>query len=103
MERRFLKIIIFTGLLITSCQQIPINESNKKFVGDNIDKQNLEIDKKKQEKIISYHSDIWSYILTNSSYTSDGLDEQTLMYMNCLLYTSPSPRDVCSSRMPSSA
>ena len=82
MERRFLKIIIFTGLLITSCQQIPINESNKKFVGDNIDKQNLEIDLKKQEKIISYHSDIWSYILTNSSYTSDGLDEQTLMYMN---------------------
>ena len=24
-------------------------------------------------------------------------------YKNCLLYTSPSPRDVCSSRMPSSA
>ena len=82
MERRFLKTIIFISLLITSCQQIPINESNKKFVGDNIDKQNLEIDLKKQEKIISYHSDIWSYILTNSSYTSDGLDEQTLMYMN---------------------
>ena len=52
MERRFLKIIIFTSLLITSCQQIPINESNKKFVDDNIDKQNLEIDLKKQEKII---------------------------------------------------
>ena len=50
MERRFLKIIVFTSLLITSCQQIPINESNKKFVGDNIDKQNLEIDLKKQEK-----------------------------------------------------
>ena len=82
MERRFLKTIIFISLLITSCQQIPINESNKKFVDDNTDKQNLEIDLKKQEKIISYHSDIWSYILTNSSYTSDGLDEQTLMYMN---------------------
>ena len=52
MERRFLKIIIFTSLLITSCQQIPVNESNKKFVDDNIDKQNLEIDLKKQEKII---------------------------------------------------
>ena len=82
MERRFLKIIIFISLLITSCQQIPINEYNKKFVSDNIDKQNLEIDLKKQEKIISYHSDIWSYILANSSYTSDSLDEQTLMYMN---------------------
>ena len=82
MERRFLKIIIFTSLLITSCQQIPINESNKNFVDDNIDKQNLVIDLKKQEKIISYHSDIWSYILVNSTYTSDSLDEQTLMYMN---------------------
>ena len=82
MERQFLKIIIFTSLLITGCQQIPINESNKKFVDDNIKKQNLVIDLKKQEKIISYHSDIWSYILVNSSYTSDSLDEQTLMYMN---------------------
>ena len=82
MERRFLKIIIFTSLLITSCKQIPINESNKNFVDDNIEKQNLVIDLKKQEKIISYHSDIWSYILVNSTYTSDSLDEQTLMYMN---------------------
>ena len=82
MERRFLKIIIFTSLLITSCKQIPINESNKNFVDDNIEKQNLVIDLKKQEKIISYHSDIWSYILVNSTHTSDSLDEQTLMYMN---------------------
>ena len=60
MERRFLKIIIFTGLLITSCQQIPINESNKKFVGDNIDKQNLEIDLKKQEKNMqNYNVNTW--------------------------------------------
>ena len=50
MERRFLKIIIFTSLLITSCKQIPINESNKNFVDDNIEKQNLVIDLKKQEK-----------------------------------------------------
>ena len=82
MERRFLKIIIFTSLLITSCKQIPINESNKNFVDDNIEKQNLVIDLKKQEKIISFHSDIWSYILVNSTHTSDSLDEQTLMYMN---------------------
>ena len=32
-------------------------------------------------------------------FTKDGREE----YMNCLLYTSPSPRDVRSSRMPSSA
>ena len=82
MERRFLKTIIFISLLITSCQQIPTNESNKNFVDDNTDKQNLGINLKKQEKIISYHSDIWSYILVNSTYTSDSLDEQTLMYMN---------------------
>ena len=71
MERRFLKKIIFTSFLITSCQQIPVNESNRNFVDDNIDKQNLEIDFKNQEKIISYHADIWSYILINSTYTSD--------------------------------
>ena len=82
MERRFLKTIIFISLLITSCQQIPTNESNKNFVDDNTDKQNLAVNLKKQEKIISYHSDIWSYILVNSTYTSDSLDEQTLMYMN---------------------
>ena len=82
MERRFLKTIIFISLLITSCQQIPTNESNKNFVDDNTDKQNLGVNLKKQEKIISYHSDIWSYILVNSTYTSDSLDEQTLMYMN---------------------
>ena len=28
---------------------------------------------------------------------------QAALYMNCLLYTSPSPRDVEESRMPSSA
>ena len=30
-------------------------------------------------------------------------DEFNLMYYNCLLYTSPSPRDYAASRMPSSA
>ena len=55
MERRFLKIIIFTGLLITSCQQIPINESNRNFVDENTNKQNLVIDIKTHEKITSYH------------------------------------------------
>ena len=37
MERQFLKIIIFTSLLITGCQQIPINESNKNIRFDSID------------------------------------------------------------------
>ena len=33
-----------------------------------------------------------------------GLNEKILpQYLNCLLYTSPSPRDKCRSRMPSSA
>ena len=50
MERRFLKIIIYTSLLITSCKQIPINESNKNFVDDNIEKQNLVIDLKNKKK-----------------------------------------------------
>ena len=39
-------------------------------------------------------------IFTDSKYVKSGITE---WIHNCLLYTSPSPRDVCSSRMPSSA
>ena len=31
------------------------------------------------------------------------LDEAPMLYIGCLLYTSPSPRDLSTSRMPSSA
>ena len=34
---------------------------------------------------------------------SDGLDTANDLIENCLLYTSPSPRDLSTSRMPSSA
>ena len=35
--------------------------------------------------------------------TGEGKGVQTYMYLVCLLYTSPSPRDLSTSRMPSSA
>ena len=34
---------------------------------------------------------------------NDGLQNQSILYRSCLLYTSPSPRDLSTSRMPSSA
>ena len=39
----------------------------------------------------------------NMSQMSDDGDMATMKGMNCLLYTSPSPRDLSTSRMPSSA
>ena len=38
-----------------------------------------------------------------TEWKSLGLKEPSIEYNNCLLYTSPSPRDVHLSRMPSSA
>ena len=44
-------------------------------------------------------------LIENASYgwTEELLDEWKARYHNCLLYTSPSPRDRQKSRMPSSA
>ena len=42
-------------------------------------------------------------ILKNEKITSDVIFQFVEQYYNCLLYTSPSPRDVEESRMPSSA
>ena len=41
-------------------------------------------------------------ICHTDSYTLDGFDSEGL-FPSCLLYTSPSPRDLSTSRMPSSA
>ena len=55
-------------------------------------------------------SSIWTRMfkpmrIINIIHDCDGLDEDriTVKYMICLLYTSPSPRDLSTSRMPSSA
>ena len=39
----------------------------------------------------------------NSGYLNEDLIGALAQYLNCLLYTSPSPRDQSGSRMPSSA
>ena len=44
-----------------------------------------------------------TYLLTDVGYHKNKLDRNYDMYLNCLLYTSPSPRDLLGSRMPSSA
>ena len=41
--------------------------------------------------------------LLNDASECQGLDDWHAQFLNCLLYTSPSPRDLSTSRMPSSA
>ena len=41
--------------------------------------------------------------LTDTQISGAYIDEIFIRYTNCLLYTSPSPRDLSTSRMPSSA
>ena len=43
------------------------------------------------------------FVLANGDIFSDSLLLAIAMLFTCLLYTSPSPRDSCASRMPSSA
>ena len=52
---------------------------------------------KKIDKIKSFNKEDWSSAYQNVE------KELTKEPLNCLLYTSPSPRDGTSSRMPSSA
>ena len=50
--------------------------------------------------------DLWKTIQTLGWDTNDDIHIEiggTSVYMICLLYTSPSPRDYAASRMPSSA
>jgi len=82
MERQFLNIIILLSFIITGCQQIPESNSNtiKTIENSNQDIKQIYLDK--EDKLLSYYSDIWDYILMKSSYSSDNLNEQTLFYMN---------------------
>ena len=45
----------------------------------------------------------WYHIVVAVDTTQGTSSNRTKLYVNCLLYTSPSPRDSDSSRMPSSA
>ena len=67
-------------------------------------KESLEIAKKEKKPIflsVGYSSCHWCHVMAHESFE----DSQTakIMNENCLLYTSPSPRDKRQSRMPSSA
>ena len=82
MERQFLNIVILLSFIISGCQQIPENNSNTLIQIENSDQDIKQIYLDKEDKLLSYYSDIWDYILMKSSYSSDKLDEQTLFYMN---------------------
>ena len=79
MERQFLNLILFTCLILSSCQQLPEKKEVVPVAEIQNNQQTTQID---NDKLISYYSDIWDYILMKSSYSSRELDEQTLFYMN---------------------
>ena len=66
--------------------------------GDSSKKQSLDI-----LKSISKSADILEVGVPHNTPVADGSQIQTSAYRACLLYTSPSPRDMRRSRMPSSA
>ena len=45
----------------------------------------------------------WEHLRDNIDHFTDAFGEETYFRYACLLYTSPSPRDLSTSRMPSSA
>ena len=56
----------------------------------------------KKVKMTRFGADCYGYCLLASGFV-DLVVESNLKYCDCLLYTSPSPRDLSTSRMPSSA
>ena len=52
---------------------------------------------------MAYPLELDGYNLNNRLWTGDALVNNPELIKNCLLYTSPSPRDRTRSRMPSSA
>ena len=81
MERQFLKVIIITSFIISGCQQIPEdNTSIEPPINDNPNIKQIYLEK--EDRLLSYYSDIWDYIIMESSYVSENIDEETLFYMN---------------------
>ena len=55
--------------------------------------------KETRDNLISFQRDL----ANDNGLVADGRDMGTVVFPDCLLYTSPSPRDLSTSRMPSSA
>ena len=85
------RLIIFLPLFILGCAPNVIDENKVK---QNINSLDMTIFSKSGDKIYSITS-------PNSSY--DNIELKFELKKPCLLYTSPSPRDYGTSRMPSSA
>ena len=84
MERQFLKVIIITSFIISGCQQIPEDNTSIDLpINDSLNVKQIYLEK--EDKLLSYYSDIWDYIMMESSYVSENIDEETLFYMNAHL------------------
>ena len=69
-------------------------------IGDSSDSEHWLPPVEERENLVYDNSDVFSRVSWNGTY---GIDIVRSIYVSCLLYTSPSPRDVEESRMPSSA
>ena len=58
MERQFLNIVILLSFIISGCQQIPENNSNTSAQIENNDQDIKQIYLDKEDKLLSYYSDI---------------------------------------------
>ena len=83
--------------LTTLGQKDPVSEHNSELWNSGSDA-NKEI-ARKQKRRLSYYSNI--YVVSDPANPEN--EGKVFLYKYCLLYTSPSPRDVEESRMPSSA
>ena len=79
----------------------------KKLLGGTVrfhlGKLNFKLPNKKKGSEIGWHQDWAFYPHTNDNLITVGIYLDDCYEKNCLLYTSPSPRDISGSRMPSSA
>ena len=78
-------------------------KESKYYVGKTTD-----IEKRYEQHVngkASYYTKHYKPISIHEQFEGDDYDEDktVIRYMDCLLYTSPSPRDMSASRMPSSA
>ena len=91
MKRGFLNYLIFSGIFFTN-----IINPNKSIA---LTQENVDI-----PKVVSYRSASCGCCKKWINHLRDnGLEVVDNIVEDCLLYTSPSPRDISGSRMPSSA
>ena len=105
------KLILFLAVIVLGCSKTSKNKFEKCYVVQisNIpDKDIKDYVVNDKNGCVSYFKGSHKFKLLQHKKTStlgfsQGIDILNIQYEDCLLYTSPSPRDATLSRMPSSA